>query len=285
MKNKSDVQEFIEWFKTAHFLTISILILVILAFLLVLIRHNDFIYLPSGLFYKYTINLLPFFILFIVALLQIQPYQDYNHDGNKTWIYKQPLKLRKFIRFISNMISVSLITILIYYSLGILASYFPQTYTYYAYSTKVSWKEISHSKKRGLYQVGTEMTDNLIPSNDTLIYNVASNLHNNYFTVKAKTYRDLYINKKIKILSKSSFLWGEYLYDIDYEVSNFHYKNSTNTDISKATSRNHKDSNNTKPIHQTQQSFNHTIHPKTLPTIPPKTIEHPTYPKLIKYEK
>ena len=182
------------------------------------------------------------------------------------------------------MISVSLMTILIYYSLGIFASYFPQTYTYYAYSTKVSWKYISYSRKKGLYQIGTEMTDNLIPYNDKVIYNIASNLHRNYFTVNPKTYTDLYVNKKVTILSKSSLLWGEYLYDIDYEISNMHYKNSTNKNISKSITSDKKD-NSTKPIPKHQRSFNHIIHPKTLPTIPKKTIEHPTYPKLINYEK
>lgn len=267
-------------------LTIVVYVLGIFAFFLTLIRSNDFIYLPSGLFYQYTIYFIPFFIIFIIIILQRRPYLEYNIDGNKTWLYKQPLKFRKLLRLLTNTIQVSLITILIYYSLGIVASYFPQNYTYYAYNTKITWKDTSYSRKRGThYLIGTEMTDNLMPDNHQLIYTIVSGVNRNYFFTKRKTYNDLYVNKKIIILSKTSLLWGEYLYDIDYDKSNVHYKNSTNILVDKPTSKSNCTTNNNNTIHQHHNDLNKTNHQRVLPTIYKKTPSKPTYPALIKYKK
>lgn len=283
MHKKSDLQHLIDWLKTAHWITVSLYIIGFSAFFLTLIRSNDFIYRPIGLFYQYTIYLIPPIILFIIIFLQIKPYHNYNDNGDKTWLYKQPLKIRKCIRLITNLVQVSLITILVYYSIGILASYFPQHYRYYAYSTKISWKDTYYSRKRNThYQIGTEMTDNLMPNNHKVVYKIVSGLNRNYFFTKARTYKDMFIGKKINILSKTSLLWGEYLYDIDYDISTIHYTNSTNKSIDTCK----KDTNITNNSHTYQNNFQTKVHKKILPKVSTEIVNKPIYPKsFIKYEE
>ena len=284
MKKKSNLQHLIDWFQSAQPSTIVIYVLGIIAFFLTLVCRDTFIYIPSGVFYQYTIYFIPIIILFIIIILQKQPYLNYNSEGNRTWLYKQPFELRKALRLLKNIIQVPLITILIYYSIGVFASYFPQKYIYYAYSTKVTWKEKWDSIKRGTqYQIGTEMTDNLMPDNHKIIYTIVSGLNRNYFLTRSKTYRDMNINKKITILSKTSLFWGEYMYDIDYITSNKHYTNSTNNSKLKTTHTYRDDIHIIKTMKKHQKDFDKMIHQK----IKKETTsikKESSYPKLLKHE-
>ncbi len=286
MKRKSDLQNFIDWIQSAQPSTIIIYVIGIIAFFLTLVRKDAFIYLPSGSFYQYTIYFIPIIILLIIIILQRQPFLNYNSDGNKTWAYKQPLKFRKILRLLKNIIQVPFIVILIYYSIGIFASYFPQNYTYYAYSTKVSWKDKWHSRRRGTqYQIGTYMTDNLMPDNHKIIYMIVSGLNRNYFLTKVKTYEDMYVDKKIIVLSKRSPLWGEYLYDIDYDKFTNHYTDLTNKYKRKTTHNYKNDADISKIMSKYKDDFNDIIHQKRSTKSKEDVIIEDSYPKLIIYDK
>jgi hypothetical protein len=284
MKHKSDFEYLINWFQNTHPLTIFAYSITVIAITATLIQRDSFIYIPSGLFYQYTIYFMPIIIIGIIILLQKQSYPNYNSDGDKTWLYRKPIKFRKIVRFIQNLLRVPIITIIIYYSLGVFASFIPQDYSFYAYTTKVSWKDKSHTRRAGTqYLIGTYMTDDLMPEKHKIIYTIVSGLNRNYFLTQLKTYQDMYVNKKITILSKISSFWGEYMYDIDYVKSNKHYQNSTNRHKRYNTYIDLTDKNITKTMLKHQKEFDSMIHQ----TIKKETILKKTekvYPKLLNYK-
>ncbi len=281
--------DLITWFKKSHPLVVFIYVIGFISAFATYVKKDSFIYIPSGLFYQYTIYFVPIIIVTIILYLQRKPYLNYNSDGDRTWLYRQPLKFRKILRLFVNVIQVPLITIIIYYSIGVFASYFPQNYSHYAHTTTVTWKESSLVKSHYRYQyyLGTEMTDQLMPSKYKFIHAVITGFSRNYFLIKLKTYMDLNVNQQITVLRKSSLFWGDYIYDIGYTKSDQHYRNSTNQLKKKKSVKNPEEQNQEikEKMIKHQKDFEHMIHQNDVKKIVEKETLNATYPKLIKYEK
>lgn len=289
MKRTSDLEDLIAWFRRSPFSIIVVYIVAIISAIATLVRKDDFIYIPSGSFYQYTVYIVPVLIILIIVYLQKKPYLNYNKNGDRTWIYKQPLWFRKIVRLFINIFQVSFVSIIIYYSIGVFASFFPQDYSRFAYSTEVSWKDEISRKGHRKYRVGTDYTDTLIPDQYKLIYLIVTGLNRNYFYTKSKTHKDMYVGKEVTILSKNSSLWGEYLYDIDYTKRNLHYKDSSNTYKSKKK----QPIKNKKEHHQEikekmlkhKKDFENMIYQKDTNKSEVAEPTRTTYPKLIQFQE
>ena len=134
---KSRFCESIRWLREAKKIWIFIYVLVVALFFIGLWQDRTFSsYIPTGSFYTILDILLPVIIVFIVISLQKKEYLAENEYGEKPWHYRQSLTTRKFLRFLKNTLLTTIFAIATYYSIGSLASKFPQKYTYNTYTVK-----------------------------------------------------------------------------------------------------------------------------------------------------
>lgn len=227
---KSRLCESIRSFRKTKKIWIFIYILVVVLFFIGLEQDRSFSsYIPTGLFYTTLDILLPIIILFIVISLQKKEYPAENEYGERPWYYRQSLNTRKLLRFLKNTLLGTMLGGMVYYSMGSLASKFPQQYTYNTYTVKVT-SLFGRGHGGCKRSIKTDFLDQINLENPSLYVNVVKKLNLLKLCMNYNTYGTMYKNKKITILTQESPIWGIYIKSLDFYVPNTdnkkHYKST-----------------------------------------------------------
>jgi len=215
---KSRFCESFRWFKESKKIWIFIYILAIVLFFIGLRQDRSFSsYIPTGIIYSILDIVLPVFSVIIIILLQKKEFPKINEYGETPWYYKLPLNTRKFLRLCVNTIFIVGFTIIVYYSIGSLASLFPQQYTYKTYTVKVT-SLFGRGHGGCNRSVKTDLLNQINLENPSLYVNVVKKLDLLKLCMKYYTFDSMYKNKQITIHTQESPIWGIYIKSLDSDI-------------------------------------------------------------------
>ena len=212
---------FYESFRTVwetHPVLILLYVLAFVLFFLALEQDRSFsAYIPTGLFYSVLDILLPIAILFTVIFLQKKEYPMENQYGEKSWLYRQSMVMRKFLRFFTNLIVLTAMGALFYYSIGALASIFPQNYTAKTYTVNIT-ELFGYGHNSCKRSIQTDFLDQVNIENQSLYVSLVKKLNLSKLCMDHKTFESMSIGKRISISTQESPIWGIYINKFDDKI-------------------------------------------------------------------
>ncbi len=212
---KSRMCESIRSFRTTKKIWIFLYIIFFVLFFVALEQERSFAaYIPTGSFYTTLDILLPILVLFLVIRLQNKEYPTENEYGERPWHYRQPLRIRKILRFLASIIAVTAGTSLFYYSIGTLASKFTQNFTYHTYTVKVT-SLFGRGHGGCKRSVKTDFLDQIKLNNPSIFVYLIKKTDMHKICMNYHTFDSMYKNKKITISTQESPIWGIYIKKID----------------------------------------------------------------------
>lgn len=217
--------EAFRWFKETKKIWVFIYIIAFILFFIGLRQDRSFSsYIPTGTMYSVIDVVFPILIVIIIIVLQKKEFPEKNEYGETPWYNKLPLNTRKFLRLFTNTIFIVGFTIIVYYSIGSLASLLPQKYTYKTYTVKVT-SLFGRGHGGCNRSIKTDFLNQINLENPSLYVTIVKNLDLHKLCMKYKTFSSMYKNKLITITTQESPISGIYIKSFDSDFINTENKN------------------------------------------------------------